>query len=69
MKTEFAKFGDVLAKTKKKLEEAGNTIDQAEVRTRAMVRQLRSVEAMPEGRTAELLPGLAAAADEEGKDG
>ena len=69
VKTEFAKFGDVLAKTKKKLEEAGNTIDQAEVRTRAMVRQLRSVEAMPEGRTAELLPGLAAAADEESKDG
>jgi DNA recombination protein RmuC len=69
VKTEFAKFGDVLAKTKKKLEEAGNTIDQAEVRTRAMVRQLRSVEAMPEGRTAELLPSLAAAADEESKDG
>ena len=69
VKTEFSKFGEVLAKTKKKLEEAGNTIDQAEVRTRAMVRQLRSVEAMPEGRTAELLPGLASAADEESKDG
>jgi DNA recombination protein RmuC len=64
VKTEFAKFGDVLAKTKKKLEEASNTIDAAEVRTRAMVRQLKSVEAMPEPRTAELLPGLAAGADD-----
>jgi DNA recombination protein RmuC len=58
VKTEFMKFGDVLAKTKKKLEEAGNTIDAAEVRTRAMARQLRSVEAMPEQRSQQLLPGL-----------
>ena len=47
VKTEFGKFGDVLAKTKKKLDEASNTIVQAEVRTRAMERQLRGVEAMP----------------------
>jgi DNA recombination protein RmuC len=48
VKTEFAKFGDVLARTKRKLEEAHSTIDQAEVRTRAMARQLRCVEALPE---------------------
>ncbi|MDE2505324.1 MAG: DNA recombination protein RmuC, partial [Burkholderiales bacterium] len=48
VKTEFGKFGDVLAKTRKKLEEASNTIDQAETRTRAMARQLRTVEALPE---------------------
>jgi DNA recombination protein RmuC len=59
VKTEFMKFGEVLAKTKKKLDEAGNTIEAAEVRTRAMARQLRSVEAMPEQRAQELLPGLA----------
>ena len=47
VKTEFARFGDVLAKTKKKLEEASSTIDAAEVRTRAMARQLRAVEAAP----------------------
>jgi len=47
VKTEFARFGDVLAKTKKKLEEASSTIDAAEVRTRAMARQLRAVEAVP----------------------
>jgi DNA recombination protein RmuC len=33
VKTEFGKFGDVLAKTRKKLEEASSTIDAAEVRT------------------------------------
>jgi DNA recombination protein RmuC len=57
VKTEFAKFGDVLAKTKKKLEEASNTIDAAEVRTRAMTRQLRSVEALPDAQARALLPG------------
>ena len=69
VKTEFSKFGEVLARTKKKLEEAGNTIGQAEVRTRAMVRQLRSVEALPDTRTAELLPGPVADAEEEAPDG
>jgi DNA recombination protein RmuC len=63
VKTEFGKFGDVLAKTKKKLEEASSTIDQAETRTRAMVRQLKSVEAMPESLMQMLLPGLGDARD------
>jgi DNA recombination protein RmuC len=58
VKTEFAKFGDVLVKTRKKLDEAGTTIDQAFVRTRAMERQLRKVESMPDERAAKLLPGL-----------
>jgi len=65
VKTEFAKFGDVLAKTKKKLEEASNTIDAAEVRSRAMARRLKTVEAVGEQRAQALLPGLDAAADEE----
>jgi len=56
VKTEFGKFGDVLAKTKKKLEEASNTIDLAETRTRVMARQLKSVEALPEARAQQLLP-------------
>ncbi len=58
VKTEFGKFGDVLAKTKKKLAEASDTIDAASVRTRAMERRLRGVESLPEPRVAELLPGL-----------
>ena len=48
VKTEFGKFGDVLAKTKKKLQEASNTIDQAEVRTRAIERKLKKVQQIPQ---------------------
>ena len=55
VKTEFMKFGDVLARTKKKLEEASSTIDAAETRTRAMARQLREVEALPTPGAAQLL--------------
>lgn len=55
VKTEFAKFGDVLAKTKKKLDEASNTIGDAEVRTRQMARKLKGVESLPEGQAQQLL--------------
>jgi DNA recombination protein RmuC len=64
VKTEFMKFGDVLAKTKKKLDEAGATIESAEVRTRAMARQLREVEALPVDHAQGLL-GFAAPPDSE----
>ena len=47
VKTEFGKFGDVLAQTKKKLQEAGHTIDKAEIRTRAIARKLRKVQEVP----------------------
>jgi DNA recombination protein RmuC len=55
VKTEFGKFGDVLAKTKKKLDEASKTIDDAETRTRMMARKLKGVETLPEGRAQALL--------------
>lgn len=48
VKTEFGKFGDVLAKTRKKLDEARNTIDQAEVRSRQIGRKLTAVAEMPQ---------------------
>ena len=57
VKTEFGKFGDVLAKTKKKLSEAASSIDAAEVRTRAMARQLKGVESLPDAQVQTLLPG------------
>jgi DNA recombination protein RmuC len=41
----------VLAKTKKKLQEAGHTIDKAEVRTRAIARKLREVQEVPLAKT------------------
>ena len=56
VKTEFGKFGDVLAKTRRKLEEATSTIDAAQTRTNVMTRKLKSVEALPDARTLALLP-------------
>ena len=58
VKTEFGKFGDVLAKTKKKLDEASRTIEQAEVRTRAIDRSLRKVESLPPVQSRGLLEDL-----------
>jgi DNA recombination protein RmuC len=55
VKTEFGKFGEVLAKTKKKLDEASQTIDAAEVRTRAMARRLKGVETLSDERVQALL--------------
>ena len=49
VKTEFGKFGGVLDKVQKKLGEASNTIDKLGVRTRAIDRNLRTVEALPSG--------------------
>jgi DNA recombination protein RmuC len=43
VKNEFGKFAGVLEKTKKKLTEASNVIDQAGVRSRAIERKLRDV--------------------------
>ena len=65
VKTEFAKFGDVLARTKKKLDEAANTIEQAQTRTNVMTRKLKSVEGLSDARAQALLPG-GEAADEDG---
>lgn len=47
VKTEFGKYGDVLDKVQKKLQEASNTIDTAAVRTRSIERKLRGVEELP----------------------
>jgi DNA recombination protein RmuC len=57
VKTEFGRFGDVLAKTKKKLKEASNTIGQAEVRTRAIERKLRKVQEVPPPEAPGLIEG------------
>ncbi|MFT5643081.1 MAG: DNA recombination protein RmuC [Janthinobacterium sp.] len=47
VKTEFAKFGDVLAATRTTLERAAKNIETAEMRSRQMARKLKSVEALP----------------------
>ena len=43
VKTEFAKYAGVLSKVKKRLQEAADTVDQAETRTRVLERSLRDV--------------------------
>ena len=68
VKTEFGKFGEVLAKTRKKLKEAADTIDDAQTRTNVMTRKLKSVESLSETRTQILLPG-GAVEDEVAADG
>jgi len=68
VKTEFKKFGDVIDKVQRKIQEAGNVIDSAKVRSRAIERKLRSVEELP-GPAAEAILGPAedAGAEEEGE--
>lgn len=55
VKTEFGKFGDVLAATKATLERAAKNIEQAETRSRQMTRKLKSVEALPSEAAQQLL--------------
>lgn len=47
VKTEFGKFGQVIGKVQKKLQEASGVIDTAQVRTRAIDRKLRDVQELP----------------------
>ena len=56
VKTEFGKFGDVLASVRSQTQTVLNTIDRAETRSRAMGRALKQVEALPEELSAKLLP-------------
>jgi DNA recombination protein RmuC len=55
VKTEFGKFGDVLAKVKRQLRTTTETIDSVGVRTRVMVKKLRDVEQLSEAETTAVL--------------
>lgn len=55
VRTEFSKFGLVLEKTSKKLQEAGNHIDAAAVRSRSIEKKLKGVQEMPGAEAAVLL--------------
>ncbi len=63
VRTEFSKFGAVLEKTRKKLVEAGNHIDQAAIRTRVIERRLRDVQDVPH-HDPDLLPEAVGASEE-----
>ena len=56
VKTEFGKFGDVLAKVKSQTETVLNTLSNAEQRSRVMGKALRNVEALPEADAVRLIP-------------
>ncbi len=64
IKTEFGKYAGILAKVKKKLNEAQNTIDKAETRTRAIQRKLRKVEGPEDLQLAEETQAVAEGLDE-----
>jgi DNA recombination protein RmuC len=55
VKTEFEKFGGILDKVHKKLEEAQKVVKDAGVRRRAVDRKLRDVEVLPEVEATALL--------------
>jgi DNA recombination protein RmuC len=55
VKTEFGKFGDMLAKTKKQLETAANTIGAAQSKSRTIERKLKGIESLGEAATTSLL--------------
>jgi DNA recombination protein RmuC len=72
VKMEFGKFGDVLGKVKKQLYTVSKTLDQTDVRARAMERKLREVEDLPAEATADILEladsGTNDGSEEEGDD-
>ena len=55
VRTEFGKFGDILEKTRDKLTAATNELDKTGARSRAIEKQLRNVEALPEADAQKLL--------------
>jgi DNA recombination protein RmuC len=56
VKTEFGKFGGMLDKARSQTETVLKTLTDADVRTRAMGRVLKQVEALPDEQSAKLLP-------------
>jgi DNA recombination protein RmuC len=65
VKTEFSKFGDVLAATKLTLERAAKNIESAETRSRQMARKLKTVEALPSEQAQLLIGGVEAEPESE----
>ena len=49
VKTEWTKYGDVLDAVQKKLHQASDTIERAKLRSRAVGRKLKDVQALPAG--------------------
>jgi DNA recombination protein RmuC len=67
VKTEFGKFGDLLDKTHKKLQEASNSIDVAARKSRTIERKLKNVQELPQDEALDLLD-IAATAEVQEKE-
>ena len=65
VKAEFGKFGELLAKTKEKLDSVGKTLDEAGRKSTTIVRKLRDVEALPATEAERVLTGEAETVEEE----
>ncbi len=63
VKTQFAKFGDLLEGVQKKLQEATNKMDDVARKSRTIQRRLRDVQELPAGEPAAALPALPTPAD------
>lgn len=55
VKTEFGRFGEMLEKTQKKLQEASNSIETAAQKSRTIERKLRTVQELPASEAAATL--------------
>jgi DNA recombination protein RmuC len=64
VKTEFGKFGDILEKTQKKLQEASNTIEDAAKKSRTIERKLKNVQELPSTETPALIGNIEEAESE-----
>lgn len=64
VKTEWTKYGEVLDAVHRKISQASDTIEKAQVRSRAIGRKLRDVQELPSGEAAVLLT-LGSTDDEE----
>ncbi len=63
VKTQFAKFGDLLEGVRRKLQEASNKMDDVARKSRTIQSKLRHVQELPAGESAEVLAALPAAAE------
>jgi DNA recombination protein RmuC len=57
VKSEFGKFGELLAKAKQKLDAVGSTLDDASKKSSTIARKLRDVETLPQPEADRLLLG------------
>lgn len=65
VKEEFGKFGEVLSRVKKKIDEASNQIELTEQRTRVINKKLRDVEVLPSDQSTQILSAASIAPAED----